>query len=279
MKSFVSLWMVLCLPFFGFSQSYYDSLFTGDGNTFRERKVVPWPDLQSGNVMMVKRVERIIDVRQKQNQPMAWPVKPLSSILYDAVMSNMLIAYETDEMRSSMTIEEFVRLGNDTEYVESLVSPEDPSFTQIDTVILAFAPNERIQRYRIVEDWIYDKRRSQYFVRIISIAPQFEWKMGGVGLGWKDLCVLKYASSDGKDVRHVLVKHRVFNRQNNVSQLSFDDWFEQRLFSSFIIKISNPWNSYVRDEAEFKDNSQEALLEAERLDRLLHEKEENLYED
>ena len=98
-------------------------------------------------------------------------------------------------------------------------------------------------------------------------------------MGWKDLCVFKYASSDGKDVRHVLVNHKVFNRQNNVSQLSFDDWFEQRLFSSFIIKISNPWNSYVRDEVEFKDNSEEALLEAERLDLLLHEKEENLYED
>jgi gliding motility associated protien GldN len=277
-KSF--LWVgVFVLPTACISQSVYDSDFKYSNNKVENRKVVPWPYLKEADVLFVKRVERIIDVREKQNQVMCYPPNPLAAILYDAIKKQQLIPYENDDLMQPIPLSKFLTLGADTENVENLVDPSDPSYTTTQLYVEPFDAVLRIKKYRLVEDWIYDKTRSQYYVRIISIAPQYEMRLGGVNLGWQDLCVLKYYSKDGLDIRHVLVDKMVFNRQTNSPELSYDDWFEQRLFSSFIIKTANHQDTYIRNQQDFKDNGSEALLEAERKQRELQEKEENLYED
>jgi gliding motility associated protien GldN len=277
-KSF--LWVgVFVLPTLATSQSVYDSGFKYTKNKVELRQVVPWPYLKASDVLFVKRVERIIDVREKQNQAMCYPPNPLAAILYDAIKNQQLIPYENDDLKQPITLSKFLTLGADTEYIENLVDPNDPSFTTTQMYVEPFDAVLRIKKYRLVEDWIYDKTRSQYYVRIISIAPQYEMRLGGINLGWQDLCVLKYHSKDGIDLRHVLVDKMVFNRQTNSPELSYDDWFEQRLFSSFIIKTANHQDTYIKNQQDFKDNGTEALLEAERKQRELQEREENLYED
>lgn len=270
----VFVWPTVCI-----SQSVYDSDFKYSNNKVDNRKVVPWPYLKEADVLFVKRVERIIDVREKQNQVMCYLPNPLAAIIYEAIKKQHLIPYENDDLKQPIPLNKFLTLGADTEYIENLVDPNDPSYTTTQLYVEPFDAVLRIKKYRLVEDWIYDKTRSQYYVRIISIAPQYEMRLGGVNLGWQDLCVLKYYSKDGVDIRHVLVDKMVFNRQTNSPELSYDDWFEQRLFSSFIIKTANHHDTYIRNQQDFKDNGSEALLEAERKQRELQEKEENLYED
>jgi gliding motility associated protien GldN len=267
------------LPTLANSQSVYDSGFKYKNNKVELREVVPWPYLKEADVLFVKRVERIIDVREKQNQVICYPPNPLAAILYEAVKNKQLIPYENDEMKRSIELSKFLTLGSDTEYLETLLDPNDPSYITTTLHIEPFDAVSRIKKYRLVEDWIYDKVRSQYYVRIVSIAPQYEMRLGGVNLGWQDLCVFKYYSKDGIDLRHVLVDKMVFNRQTNSPELSYDDWFEQRLFSSFIIKTANHHDTYIRNQSDFKDNGSEALMEAERKQRELQEREENLYED
>lgn len=275
-----AVFYVACLftPCFAQTPYGFDSTFKDDKNHFDERKVIPWPNLQSDDVMFVKRVERIIDVREKQNQPMDCPSNPLSRLLYKAVLENKLLAFDPVDLKTPINIEQFVKLGSDTEFLNTPVNGDYETYKE-DTVVNVMIPELRIKRYKIIEDWIYDKKQSQYFARIICIIPQYQLKIGGIDLGWVDLCALKYYSKDGKDIRHLLVKEPVFNRQNQVSPLSYDDWFEQRLFASYIVKMSNPWGTAIREEAEFKDNGIDALLEAEKMKRMLQEKEENLYED
>jgi len=72
---------------------------------------------------------------------------------------------------------------------------------------------------------------------------------------------IKYHAADGKDLRHFLINYDVFNRQTNSATITFDDWFEQRFFSSYIVKYSNQHDMYIRQYDEFKDNGLEALLE------------------
>jgi gliding motility associated protien GldN len=274
------LWVgVFVLPTLAISQSVYDSGFSYVHNKVKDRKVVPWPFLKEADVMFVKRVERIIDIREKQNQVMGYPPNPLATIIYDAVKNGQIAPYENDEMSSEMSINKFLSLGTDSQFIEVVTDPNDPSFTTTELMVDPFNAAERIKKYRVVEDWIFDKTRSQYYVRIVSIAPQYEMRLGGVNLGWQDLCMLKYYSKDEKDLRHLLVDKMVFNRQTNSPELSYDDWFEQRLFSSYIIKTSNQNDSYIKNQTEFKDNGTEALIEAERKQRELQEREENLYED
>jgi gliding motility associated protien GldN len=264
------------------AQGVYDD-FIYTRQAVQERKVIPWPYLREADVMYAKRINRMIDIREKQNQPMNWPKNPLSVIVYNSIMSGKLIPYMNDSLTSQYSLEDFARIGTDTEYVETPIDPNDPTITRTDTVVNPFRAEERIQKYRLVEDWIFDKKHSVYFVRIIAIAPQFKLKFAGQELPEQDLCVLKYHAKVGspeesKDLRHILVNFEVFNRQNDAARLTYDDWFEQRLFSSYVTKQSNEHDNRIKDYAEFKDNGEAALLEGERIKQELFEKEHDLWE-
>lgn len=263
------------------AQGVYDD-FIYTRQAVQERKVIPWPYLREADVFWAKRITRTIDVREKQNQCMQWPKNPLSLVLYNAVRDGKLIPYTDDSLRSVMTVEEFLARGSDTDYVETAIDPEDPTLTRMDTIATAFRPEEKIKKYRVLEDWIFDKKESRMYVRIIAIAPQFSPKVAGIELGEQDLCVLKYHKSpddaDQNDLREIMVGMEVFNRQNDAARLTFDDFFEQRLFSSYITKESNQYDNKIKEYEEFKDNKVAAMLESERIKNTLFEMEHDVWE-
>lgn len=90
--------------------------------------------------------------------------------------------------------------------------------------------------------------------------------------------MFKYHSKDGQDLRHYLINYEIFNRQNDAARLTYDDWFEQRLFNSYVVKEANQQDMYIKDYAEFKDNGVAAILEGERIKNELFEKEHDLWE-
>lgn len=264
------------------AQGVYDD-FIYTRQAVQERKVVPWQYLREADVYFAKRVERIIDVREKQNKPMMWPKNPLSLILYNAVRDGKLIPYINDSLTSAYEIDQFLRRGSDTDYVETPIDPDDPTITRTDTVSTPFDPEAKIRKYRIVEDWIFDKKESRMYVRIIAIAPRFMYRAGGTDIGEQDLCVLKYFRDpndpDEFDIREVLVNMEVFNPSGNDSKrLTFDDWFEQRIFSSYIIKESNQYDLKISEMDEFKTTNISAILESERIKQSLFEFEHDLWE-
>jgi gliding motility associated protien GldN len=278
--------VVIIISIFSFlgvvkAQGVYDD-FIYTRQAVQERKVVPWPYLREADVFWAKRITRVVDVREKQNQCMQWPKNPLSLVLYNAVKEGKLIPYKNDSLTSVITIEEFMRLGSDTDIVETPIDPNDPTITELDTVVTVFRAEEKIKKYRILEDWIFDKKESRMYVRIIAIAPLYNPKVAGIELGEQDLCVLKYHKSpddaDRFDVREIFVNMEVFNRSNDAARVTFDDFFEQRLFSSYITKENNQYDNRIKDFEEFKDDRVAAFLESERIKNDLFEKEHDLWE-
>lgn len=280
---------ILALIDFVSAQGVYDD-FIYTRQAVQERKVVPWPYLREADVFWAKRVHRIIDTREKQNMCMQWPKNPLSLILYNAVLEGKLIPYrggEGDSLTSSLTVEEFLALGADTSYPKNIIDPngdpEDPFNQKIDTVVDRLDPIRKILKFRVVEDWIFDKKESRMYVRIIAIAPQYRPKFAGQEVDEdQDLCVLKYHRDandpDNYDIREILVNMEVFNRGNDAARITFDDWFEQRMFSSYIIKEANQYDRKISELEEFKDNGLAALLESERIKHDLFEREHDLWE-
>ncbi|GAB1448762.1 MAG: gliding motility protein GldN [Bacteroidetes bacterium] len=268
------------LSFTSFAQGVYDD-FIYNRQAVTERKVIPWPYLREADVFFAKRIVRVIDVREKQNQPMAWPKNPLSVILYNNIKEGKIIPYTNDSLSSQMSIEYFLTLGTDTDYIETPIDPNDPSLTETDTIITPMVPELRIQKYRVVEDWLFDKKHSQMYVRIVSIAPRYNVRIKGIDLGEQDLCVLKYHAREGSgenDLRHLLVNYEIFNRQNDAARLTYDDWFENRLFTSYITKEANQHDMYIKEYDQFKDNGVASLLEGERIKQELFEKEHDYWE-
>ena len=86
------------------------------------------------------------------------------------------------------------------------------------------------------------------------------------------------SDADPADVRSILVNMEVFNRQNDAARLTYDDWFEQRMFSSYIVKEANPYDAAIKEFSDFKDDGVAALLESERIKNELFEKEHDLWE-
>jgi gliding motility associated protien GldN len=284
MKKLIFVAVLLFVSVFADAQGVYDDfIYTRQAVT--ERKVIDWPYLREADVMWAKRVWRVIDTRQKQNQPMNWPKNPLNIIIYNAILSGKLTAYRDDSLSGFMTPEEFRLFGAGKEPVKKLYDengdPDDPTNVYYDTVEITKTAAD-IKKYKVVEDWIFDKKESRMYVRIIAIAPMVPFTVAGQESGEVEWAWLKYhkdvSDADPFDIRGTLVNMEVFNRQNDAARLTYDDWFEQRLFTSYIVKEANPYDQYINQFKEFKEDNLGALLEAERIKNELFEKEHDLWE-
>ena len=98
-------------------------------------------------------------------------------------------------------------------------------------VLQVFNPSDVI-KYIIVEDW-FDKRRSKMDVRIISITPVCQYDAETLDADG-DLLVETVTSEAGTffypEIRKVLVNHKIYNEQNMMARLSFDEYFQEDCF-------------------------------------------------
>jgi gliding motility associated protien GldN len=148
--------------------------------------------------------------------------------------------------------------------LDSLLNPiSTETVINIDTqepeLVQTVKPVESISitQYVIKEDWLFDKQRSERYVRIIGICPMMEdYDDNGLKRGMKPLFWIYFP-----ELRYVLVNQDVFNRQNDALQISFDELFEKRMFTSYVVKEANVYDRTISDYARNID----ALLESERV--------------
>lgn len=249
--------------------------------TAMAQQPIPPPALREADVMFSKRMWRVIDLREKQNKKITWPGNPITKILYESVRTGQLRPYRSDSLRSFYNIESFMRLGEEVEYVETAIDPNDPTITRMDTIYTPFEPEVRITQLILMEDWFFDKKTSTMSPRIIAIAPLYRVKVAGIDLGLQPLCWIRFEDrfNKEKDLRDILINQFVFNPENSRSRFSYDDWFTQRLFGSYLIKTANLHDVSILQDPYYKKNGLEALIESERLKQQQSEREENGFED
>lgn len=251
--------------------------FTYEKKAIKERSVIPYPPLREADVMMMWRISRIIDSREKMNVIMKWPRSPFYRIIYESVTqgygSAPITAYKNDSLISFYTAEEILKLGGEEEVIQIYPDPENyPDYYIDSTVINPFRP-EKIIKYKIMEDYIFDKQRSMFYWRIIAIAPMYKPKVGGVELNEQEMFWVKW-----EDFRNILVSQEIFNRHNDAMRMNYLDWFEHRMFTSYITKESNAFDYSITNFEEFKSNTLEAFLESERIKEKLFMWEHDLWE-
>lgn len=267
--------LILTLPTFIFSQTRNEPWAYTKKAVF-ERKVIPHRYTGESTVKYHKRIDRIIDVREKQNLPMHWPKNPFYKIVYGAVTDpdfrgGNVTAYTSDSLDNGRryTRNEALARGSDTIEVPIL-----DSFNNVDYTLVPnpFDPST-IKKYRIMEDWIFDNKYSDFRPIIVAIAPIFELTTSGIPIGEASLFWIKM-----EEFRPVLAKWEVFNPYNDAARLSFDDWFEMRMFSSYIVKESNVWDYDLKHYEKNEDNSFAALLDSEAIKNDLFVFEHDLWE-
>jgi gliding motility associated protien GldN len=81
------------------------------------------------------------------------------------------------------------------------------------------------------------------------------------------------------DARELLSKKRMVNPGNDASTLSFDDFFVRRLFSSYVVKETNPGNKNIVEMLGLTDPKDiRKLQESEAIKKSLADFEQSLWE-
>lgn len=239
------------------------------------KKPIPYPSLRRADVMWQKRIWRVIDFREKMNQPFYFPLEPQGSwrsfiqIVLDAMKTGEITAYDissTDEFLAPMSYWEVISRQTDT--IPRTLQRSYPPYDQYDTTIYTEFDPTTVMQLRIKEDWYFDKQRSQMMVRIIGLCPVMIKDREGVEVP-EPLFWIYFP-----EARNVFAKSQIYNRYNDAERRTYDEVFWKRMFSSTIYKESNVYDRRIGEYMEGID----ALFEAERIKQALFDFEQSLWE-
>lgn len=238
--------------------------------------MVPYADVREEDVYYAKRIWREIDLRDTINSVLKAENAKLIDILLEAVSNEELTVYspkdttagklleDNDSFRIALTAQEALQSARGiTEGVA------DSATGKIAEPQLRRLRSDEFLKFRIKEDWILDVKRSIFEPRIVGLAP-----MKMVEGNWQPVFWIYY-----DDARELLSKERMVNPFNDASQLTFDDFFVRRLFSSYVVKETNPSNKNIVDilgQTDPKDPRK--LYESERIKKSISDYEQSLWE-
>lgn len=243
-----------------------------------DKKPIQYPWIRNADYVWEKRMWRVIDMREKMNQPMYYPETPhnnwrsFMTIMMDAIKEGSLTAYDatspTDEFIAPMSYKELMQNVEKAD-TQQMQRP-NPPYDFFDTVIVKKLSTTDIKKIRIKEDWFFDKQRSMLEVRIIGICPVIDvFNDDGTFRGQKPLFWIYFP-----EARPIMAKSEVFNRFNGAAKLTYDDFFFKRMFSSYIYKVDNQYDRKISEYASGID----AILESERIKEDLFNFEQQLWE-
>ncbi len=266
--------LTLCLVFlFGIlmpSQAQVSNVL--DGAYVKEtnitKRVVPYPYLREADVMYTKRIWQKIDLREKMNQQFYYPIRPIQDrkSLFDVVreallVEGSLVAYGTgpagddDEFRFPLTQNEVDSILNPVVYIPEIDLETGEKIGDRPQKIAI--ESESIKQYLVKEDWIWDRQRSERYVRIIGIAPLMEnFDDEGQSKGFSTLFWLYYP-----ECRYVFANAEVYNMFNDAQRRTYEDIFQKRYFTSYVVKESNVYDRSIQSYARGLD----ALAESQRI--------------
>lgn len=264
MKKIAFIFSLLLVSSVSAQVDYTDFITSGEHTSYvkvavRERPVIAYPPLREADVKFSRRVVRCIDGRQKMNKQLEWPRNPLNRYLYTELGKGNIIAYKNDSLQSFYTPEDFVKRGGGETPLFVQTDPEDPEIGY-DSIIIISYKWEDIHKYWVMEDWVFDYKHSVFKPRIIALAPIFAPTYAGLTVNDQPLCWIKM-----DEIRYQLANLEMFNRYNDAARLSYDDFFQMRIFDSYIVYESNVFDNFINQYQEYIDNGEASLLKSDEI--------------
>lgn len=258
-------------------------------NTTKDLKSNPLfiPGVNKKDIFWSKTVIEVIDLNEKLNFPLYYPIDTLRvetyrRSLYDVLINNIksgdIKAVYTDAyIRDQRTLEDLqaslIKVDTTDLGLEQFNANEPVSDEYITRRSINAAD---IKQYVIRGTWYFDKRLGELKYRILAFAPMAP-DVNFIDSGedpYQNLIPLFWVWYP--EVRDLLHDAQVYNPNNDFNPNSFGDIFEARYFNSLIISEDNIYdNRQIKDY--LKNNSLYQLLESNRIREWIRNKEADMW--
>lgn len=224
------------------------------------KKPVPYTSLREADVAWEKRVWREVDFREKQNQFLYYPFDPnpcrfsLFQLINRGVLRGEIVAFADEEFQVPYSLGEIRNKLVKTDTLEKIYYTEEGEEKSIRVPVSdSTSICRRVLKYRLKEDWFFDRQKSSLEVRIIGMAA-YEWIEEKEV--YRELYWVYFPAC-----RPTFAANPTFNAANDKEGRSFDEVFRKRQFSSIVVKESNVYDRFINEYAKGID----ALTESDKI--------------
>ena len=226
---------------------------------------------RADDIVWSRTIYKVIDMRDKQNYQFYFPVRPneeyksLFRVVLEAVCDDTkgVNVYKRNprEMKPSFIDAEKLE-GEDLSNVFMFNAEKEDNLVQIDPIM----QTRRIEEYRymeyvknqlkflVQEVYFFNKHTSRMHRKILSIAPLYPLhpyrtandKQSMLYFQESILCWIPF-----DELRPFLAKQMVIPKGNDTQRLTYDDFFTQNLYASYILGDSNMYNRMLLDYGVF----------------------------
>ena len=245
---------------------------------------LPYGYVGDRDVLLARKVWEVIDLDQRINFPMYFPVednigddrRSLFSVLISAIKEGQLTEIYDDSYfttkRTITDIESVFHFVELNDYGREIMN-QNPGKTEeqlkakgvltAEHYTTSELTGQDVTKYKIVGTWYFDKRQGEMKYRILGVCPMAVDALTKLRQGSEaepvELFWVFYPGA-----RDVLHKAKAFNEKNSAMPITFDHLFNSRRFSAVIVKEENVYGDRLIEEY-MRENAQMQLLEAERI--------------
>lgn len=225
---------------------------TVEGDLIVDKVPLAYDNLRKDDQVYRQVIWREIDTREKINLPFRYEAEEENGsqrffdILLKSLKDGDLTAFSSvnDRFTTPMTTGEIGNLLSGSAYTISkpdyVKDPDGSKGIMKDTTIRDEFNVNTITTYRIKEEVVFDRETSRLHFRILGLAPvKSVFNDDGSFRDSYPLFWLYYP-----DMRPILAKYEAYNPRNYGARLSWEELFETRYFSSYIVKstLNNPFD-------------------------------------
>ncbi|WP_445453938.1 type IX secretion system ring protein PorN/GldN [Flavobacterium sp. 25HG05S-40] len=243
-------------------------------------KPLPYGYVHDRDVLMGKTIWEFIDIDERINFPFYYPIDTAfvgkeRRALFDVLVKNIKNGKITEvyvddyfntkktfkDMESSFTYVDTIDAGKDeiNNYYDEYKSGKkvlDPQFINKKELDASYISGYKIKGY-----WYFDKRQGELKYRLLALCPVTP-EARDAGNDNADVIDLFWVYFPA--VRDILHESKAFNDKNSAMPITFDHLLNSRRFNGEIYKEENVYGD--REIQQYmKDNSQNQLLESERV--------------
>jgi gliding motility associated protien GldN len=223
-----------------------------------QKRPIAYTYVRESDAAWEKRIWRDIDLREKQNLKYYYPVEinpcihSLFQTISKGVLSGEIMAFKDEEFMLPLSKAEVRKMLVVQDSIDVIgVNDKGEEVLSRIPVFDSTSIYRRIQKFRLKEDWFFNKETSTMDVRILGIAA-YEYVPDKEA--YKELFWVYFPAC-----RNTFAKNIVFNSRNDNEYRTFDELFWKRDFSSVIVKESNVYDRAIIEYQKGID----ALLEAD----------------